>query len=245
MVNTDNTSNALTRYVVEQIQTLEPLTDVIREEGVYKVLHDPQTGNVVGDIRVLQGSKLIDNVIIVHIMKESMQLDAYMVAAFTRPGSLYPHLVFDSEWLPNDSAFHIDLLHKKDTSIDLDYISEILEPMTPAFDKAKANENFRFSDATKLMCTLLNPWMVSYHCLPEHLDQSREVIESYTQYWLSLINKKDGIRFDGEDRAEYAAYDKAHRFALFNPKVDILWDMLVNIVGADSRDLILSLLQGK
>lgn len=240
-----NTAAQLTRNIVEQIKTLEPLTDVIREDGVYKVLRDPQTGSVVGDMRVLQGSNVIDKVIVVHIMKDSTGLDAYMVAAFSRPGSLYPHLAFDSLWLPHDAAFHIDLLHKKDISTDLDYIGEVLEPMTAAFDKAAANKNFRFSDATKLMCALLNPWMVSYHCLPEHLNQAQEVVDAYIQYWLSLINKKDGIRFDGEDNPQCAAYDQAHRRALFNPKVDILWDMLVNLIGAESRDLLLSLLQGK
>jgi len=240
-----NYATELTAYVLEQVKLFEPLKEIIAEDGVYKILHDPKTGDALGDVRVFEGSELIERVMVVHITKESMQLDAYMVAAFTRSSSLYPHLVFDCEISPNDCAFHIDLLHKKDLSTDAEYIVDVLEPLSPAFDEAQAKAHFVPSAATKLMKTLLNAWMVSYHTHPDNLPESMPVIETYCKHWLSLKNKTEGIRFDGEDRAEYAAYDQAHRRVLFNPQVDILWDMLVHMVGLESRDMLLALLQGR
>jgi hypothetical protein len=234
----------LTHHVLEQIKKLEPVREIIQEENVYKVLRDPQTGDVLGDIRVFAGSELLERVVLVHLAKQSINLDAYMVAAFTRPASLYPHLVFDCEIQPEDCAFHIDLLHKKDLSTEADYINDVLEPLSPAFDEVHSKPHFRPSAATKLMKTLLNAWMVSYHTHPDHLSEARPVIDAYCQHWLSLKDKRDGIRFDGEERAEYAAYDQAHRLALFNPQVDILWDILVNLIGLESRDLLLGLLRG-
>jgi hypothetical protein len=240
-----NLAAELTHYVLGEIKKLETINEVVQEDNVFKILRDPKTGDVLGDVRLFKGSELLDSVMVVHINKESMNLDAYMVAAFTRSASLYPHLVFDCELSPNDCAFHIDLLHKKDLSTDAEYIVDVLEPLSPAFDEVQAKAHFRPSDATKLMKTLLNAWMVSYHTHPDNLPESKPVIEAYCQHWLSLKNKQEGIRFDGEDRAEYAAYDKAHRRALFNPQVDILWEMLVHMIGLESRDVLLTMLQGR
>jgi hypothetical protein len=240
-----NTASKLTQSVVNWIEKLEPINEITADGKPYRTLTCPVTADVVGDIKVYRGTNIIDYVVVVHIIKDSMQMDAYMVSAFTKADSLYPHLVFDCELLPDDSAFHIDMLHKVDNSIDTSYIKTILEPLTEPFNAANNNENFRFSDATLLMKTLLNPWMASYHCLPKHLPQAQQTIDAYTQQWLNYKqDNMDILSITDNEKESTRNYDLARRKALFNPDVDILWDMLPNMIGLESRDLILDLLRG-
>lgn len=241
-----NPSARLTDHIVARIQELEPIVEQVSAEQPYQLLRQPDSNKVIGSIRLFNGTELIDKVVVVQVTAAAMQMDAYMVMAFTRPGSLYPHLAFDSEWLPDDAAFHIDLLHKQDFSTDIAYVQSVMEPLTPAFEVANNNPDFRFSDATRLMKALLNPWMASYHCAPEHLADARPVIDAYLDHWLSLRDcPVDEVALNIGDDEMVAAYDKAHRAALFDPKVDVLWEFLVNIIGLESRDLILQLVRGE
>lgn len=239
-----NASAQLNADVLSQIHDLEPLT-ALGDGGIFRRLRCPETGDPVGEICLFEGSRLIDNVVSVHILKQSMQLDAYMIAAFTRNDNCYPHLVFDTEILPDDAAFHIDLVHKQDVSTDIDYIISVMEPLSEAFDAANSNEKFRFSDATRLMKAMLNPWMASFHCQPEDLPASKDTIEAYMQHWLSLVGQKTVAAFNNVDSAQIATYDLSHRRAIYDPRVDVLWDMIAGIIGVESRDLILELLRGE
>ena len=238
------TPAALTDFLMTRIASMEPLVPVVHEEGVYKTLHSPVTGERIGDIQVFNGSLLLDKVIRVHIHQPAINLEAYMIAAFTKPELLYPHLMYDCESLPEDSAFHIDLIHKQDISTDIAYIEAVLEPLSPAFEAAQANPHFRFSEATRLMKAMLNPWMASYHCNHEHLVESYDTIAAYVNYWLSLVDTNTtGIDFSNTSSGKIADYDYRHRQAIYNPKVDILWDALTGIIGNEARDEILAMLQ--
>ena len=238
-----NASLQLTEHVLTRIQQLEALTE---NGNPFHTLHNPQTRAKIGSIRVFNGTLIIDRVVVVHIHAETAQMDAYMVMAFTRAGTLYPHLAFDTEIQPDDSAFHIDLLHKKDFSTDISYILSVMAPLSEAFNAANANPHYRFSDATQLMKALLNPWMASYHCDPEHLPGAKSTIDAYIDHWLSLSkSNEDQVQLNNPDDHSVAAYDRAHRAALFDPRVDVLWEFLVNVMGEESRDLILSLVRGE
>ena len=241
-----NRSELLTSHVIGRIQELEPINEVSDNEKPYRALHNPNTNLVIGSIRLYQGTEIIDNVVVVHIRSDAVKMDAYMVMVFTRPGSLYPHLAFDTEVQPTDSAFHIDLLHKKDFSSDIPYIQSVMAPLTDAFTEANINPDFRFSDATLLMKALLNPWMASYHCEPQYLPNSQKTIDAYLDHWLSLAERPaNEVQVNSKDDAVVAAFDKAHRAALFDPRVDVLWDFLVNVMGEESRDTILRLVRGE
>lgn len=245
-----NTSAQLSQHVLQRIQELEPISDLSLDGAPFHSLQNPETGDNVGSINVFQGTNILDKVVVVNIRADSAQMDAYMVMAFTRPGMLYPHLAFDTEVQAHDSAFHIDLLHKQDFSTDIPYIQSVMAPLSAALTAANENPNFRFSDATLLMKALLNPWMASYHCDPEFLPDAKGTIDAYIDHWLSLANGgTEGIALiSGEDEAideVISAYDKAHRAALFDPRVDVLWEFLVNVMGKESRDLILKLVRGE
>lgn len=241
-----NTSDILTQHVLTRVQELEAITEVSEDGHPYQVLHHPESGNRVGDIRLFKGTEILESIVLVHLRIDDMDMDAYMLTAFTRPDSLYPHLAFDTEVLPNDSAFHIDLLHKQEFSTDMNYIRSVMEPLSESFDAANNNPNFRFSEATHLMKALLNPWMASYHCDPEHLPDSKPTIDAYLDHWLSLADRPaDEVQVNTTGDTTVAAYDSVHRAVIFDPRVDVLWDFITKIIGVDSRDLILKLVRGQ
>ncbi|ARN73376.1 hypothetical protein [Oceanicoccus sagamiensis] len=241
-----NISATLTAHVLQRLQELEAITEVCQGNKPYHSFYHPESGDEVGYIRLYKGEHILDHVVEVNIRAATMEMDAYMIMAFTQPGSLYPHLAFDTELLPNDSAFHIDLLHKREFATDIDYIQSVMAPLSDAFDAANANPDFRFSDATHLMKALLNPWMASYHCSPEHLAQSQTTIDAYLDHWLSLADRAEGeVIVNTSHSHQVADYDRQHRAAIFDAKVDILWDMIANLIGTDSRDLILTLVRGQ
>ncbi|WP_101757700.1 hypothetical protein [Oceanicoccus sp. KOV_DT_Chl] len=242
-----NTASQLTAHVIQRIQQFETLTPIHTDNNsnVYAILMHPQSGIEVGSIRVYQGSNIIDKVVEVNLRADEMAMDAYMVMAFTRPGSLYPHLAFDTELQTEDSAFHIDLLHKREFSTDIAYIQSVMQPLSNAFNAANNNPDFRFSEATLLMKALLNPWMASYHCAPEYLPDAQVTIDAYLDHWLSLAKRPaDEFQVNTDDCDTVAAFDRAHRAAIFDPQVDILWEMISNLIGTESRDLILRLVRG-
>lgn len=241
-----NTSLALTTHIMTRIQELESIAELHHDKKPYLVLTNPENNQKMGSVRVFEGTDIIDKVVRVHLTVEALKLDAYMISVFTKSGSLYPHLVFDTEFLPHDSAFHIDLLHKCEFSTNIPYIKSVMSPLTDAFNDANNNEYFRFSDATQLMKALLNPWMASYHCLPEHLDKSKPTIDAYLDHWLSLKQRTDeDIVVNTQHCDNVAAFDAKHRDAIFDPRVDVLWEMIANLIGQKSRDAILTLLKGK
>ncbi len=240
-----NIAATLTSHVLSRLQKLESITEVSTNSEPFHTFHHPDTGDNVGSIRLYKGEHILESVVVVNIRAAAMKMDAYMVMAFTQPGSLYPHLAFDTELLPNDSAFHIDLLHKCHFSTDIGYIQSVMAPLSDAFDNANNNPNFRLSDATPLMKALLNPWMASYHCLPEHLAESQTTIDAYIDHWLSLADREESeVAVNTPNNSTVAAFDAAHRAAIFDPRVDILWEMISKLIGAESRDLILKLVRG-
>ena len=244
--STMNIAATLTSHVLKRLQELEPITEVSNNDEPLHIFHHPESGDAVGSIRLYKGENILESIVVVHIHATAMAMDAYMLMAFTQPDSLYPHLAFDTELLPNDSAFHIDLLHKRDFSTDIDYVQSVMSPLSEAFDAANSNPNFRFSDATHLMKALLNPWMASYHCLPEHLPEAKTTIDAYIDHWLSLANRSEGevvVNTSGDPTV--TEFDAAHRAAIFDPRVDVLWDMISQLIGVESRDLILKLVKGE
>ena len=70
-----------------------------------------------------------------------------------------------------------------------------------------------------------------------------EVVDiDYQQHWLSLLETPIDCSLSQnalQDR------DQRHRLALYNEDNDMLWALLKNLIGEDSRDLILSLLRGE
>ncbi len=239
------TAASLTTHVLKRIEELEPLTEVLDNDQPYHRFYHPESGDDMGCLRLFSGQDILDKVVMVYIHASALDMDAYMIMAFTQPGSLYPHLAFDTELLPNDAAFHIDLLHKREFATDIDYIQSVMAPLTAAFDAANNEPDFRFSDATHLMKALLNPWMASFHCLPEHLAKSQSTIDAYIDHWLSLANRPNSeIQVNTPQEQAIADYDSAHRAAIFDPRVDMLWDMISQLIGGDSRDVILKLVRG-
>lgn len=239
-----NAAQDLTSHVLSRIEAFEALEEVLTDNDQYRRFHHPETNKEVGGMRLFNGSDKLDKVVVVNIIAEAMEMDAYMVMAFTKTDSLVPHLAFDCEIQPHDSAFHIDLIHKKEFSTDIDYIQAVMEPLSDAFNASQANADYRFSDATLLMKALLNPWMASYHMAPEHLPTGLSTIDAYMDHWMLLANDDTILAPFFSHSDAIAAYDQAHRDAMFDRRVDILWDVLAGVIGTDNRDLILKLVKG-
>ena len=239
-INDDNRAAQLSNVLLELITASETFTE---QGSPFLTLTSPSEGHPLGSMRIFSASGVIEKLVLISLRHDESQLNAYMIAAFTHSDSLYPHLVFDAEVSPTDAAFHIDLLHKTDLSINGPYIEEVLQPLSSAFEEANANPNFTPSDATAHMKTLLTPWMASYHSQPKHLLEATNVVKRYTEYWQSLKRLQNTL-LASDDKATLAQYDVARRSTLFDPAVDVLWDFLVNIIGLESRDIILSQLRG-
>jgi len=239
-----NAALQLTSHVLDRIKSLESIEEVQNNNGPFRVFHHPESNKEVGAMRLFNGSEQLDKVVVVNIIAQAMEMDAYMVMAFTKNNSLLPHLAFDCEIQPNDSAFHIDLIHKKNFSTDIDYIQAVMEPLSDAFKSSQSNQNYRFSDATLLMKALLNPWMASYHMAPEHLPSGQVTIDAYIDHWMTLANDKSILSPFESSPQSINDYDQAHRNAMFDPRVDVLWEVLASVIGSESRDLILQLVKG-
>ena len=116
-----STSQALTHHVLSRIHELEPITEVGTPGEPFHRLTKPESGEVIGNIRLFKGEAILDTVAYVELHVAEVGMTAYMLMAFAQPGSLYPHLAFDCELQAEDSAFHIDLVHKREFTTDIPF----------------------------------------------------------------------------------------------------------------------------
>jgi len=76
---------------------------------------------------------------------------------------------------------------------------------------------------------------------PDQFDRIDPVFGAYTQRWLDLLLAPPSVT---STASELANRDQVHRAATFDPRTDIVWDFLADIIGRAEVDAILDAIRG-
>ena len=212
------------------------------EEHPHRLLRSPMAPNPVGSARKFHGPKG-EQLIYIGLTVPMIQLDSHMVFCFTAAGSLVPHFTVDAVHAGDHYAFHLDLIPRVDLGVNLNYMREVYEPLTPAYKEASTIPGLSPAHLSPMQLAVMSPWMLAHRASPEAMDQVGLTCRRYLQHWQTLhaSNLAGLAPAIGQKPAER---DPAHRAILFSREVDPVWAQVERLLGRDASEDLRALLVG-
>jgi hypothetical protein len=199
--------------------------------ATYAITGDPDG---YGSLSVSDGPvRLVD----ARLVAPALGIDSVMQHVLMPSSSDVPHLVSDLAGLPDGRwHFHVDLLPRVDLATRTDTIRAAHEPLTPHFARAMALPDSRPIELPMRLRALSSVWMVG---VVAHAHDALTLHEIHDAY----ADVQQGRTAERSDDDAFAARDLAHRTALFHRDTDIVWDVLIGLIGQDRVDAILTALR--
>lgn len=195
----------------------------------------------VGQLAVYRGRNGVDRVVASRIRLENPAMDSHMVAVFTDPRSLVPHLVVDAVVFGERGSFHADLLPRLDLGTSMAYVDRCYAPLDAVRDAADADERFAPGTAPRRQRALMSPWMGLYTLDPQHMDAAFEYVDRYVDHWCQLMRSSLPQPVQVEAKGiDLAARSARQRELIFSREVDPVWGMLDRVLGAEMVDTLLN-----
>lgn len=202
--------------------------------GPHKVLTSAQGGAPVGEMRVLTGGP-VRKVSYVSIVVPPIGLDSHMLIAFAPSDSSLPHFTLDAVAIGPDSyAFHLDLIPRVDLAANIEYTNAVYSPLTPVALDVRGRAGISPSRITPIQFAVMSPWMLVHRTDEAAFKGIGQAVDAYLDHWLGLIEK--GIspeivsKLHGGSLAER---DARHLGAIFDPKIDPVWNNMDRLFGAE------------
>jgi hypothetical protein len=219
----------------------------LRENGSeaqpFKVLRSAMSPQAVGAARWFHGAKG-EQLVYIGLSVPMIQLDSHMVFCFTGPDSLVPHFTVDAVHAGDHHAFHLDLIPRVDLGVNLSYMRQVYEPLTPVQKAAQAIPGLSAAHLSPTQLAVMSPWMLAHRADAGAMDAVGQVCSDYLGHWLTLhklgVNVSTGIH--GQAPAER---DQIHRSVLFDREVDPVWLQVDRLLGREASEELRSLLLGR
>jgi hypothetical protein len=165
-------------------------------------------------------------------------VDSVMQHAFAPSGSSTPHLVSDLAGLADGRwHFHVDLLPRVDVVRDTDYLDHVFRPLTAVHDQAYELPGSTPIPLPLRLRALASSWLVGVVGGSDDAAAFARVHDSYVARFIELLDHPPTVALSP---AELRGRDAAHRAALFDAATDEVWEVLIDFVGADAVNEILS-----
>jgi hypothetical protein len=163
-----------------------------------------------------------------------IKLDSHMIFAFTKIDSPIPHFTLDSVNNDTTYAFHLDLIPRVDLGANLQYIDEVLHPLTEEFETAAKIEGLSKAHINPRQLAIMSPWMLVYRANDDAFRKITPSVNNYLEHWFSLVEKGISDEVSKQFSAEeLAKRDRRNRAIIFNPDVDKVWGQVDRLVGAE------------
>ncbi|WP_372727743.1 NAD-dependent epimerase/dehydratase family protein [Nocardioides sp.] len=206
----------------------------------------PLDGKSIGAFRVFtreDGVRVVYSVLAV----DDFGMDTHQIYAFTPASGAVPHLFLDTAISPNtDGTFHfgLDLVPRVDLGVSLDYSEAVYGPVAEARAEALGRPGVMpVPSIGPLQWSIRSPWMVAAIVRPEDLRGLADVVDSYVDQWVELVQKglPESAAADAAG-VDLAARDARSRAAIFSPRTNPVWGFLDRLVGADAARAMVDLL---
>ncbi len=230
--------------VLERLTTDFNLQELPRESGTTPSLllesQSPVFSGRVGEMRRFRGDNLFQ-VVTISIVVPPIQLDSHMLFAFTPSDAATPHFTVDSVHAGDTYAFHLDLIPRVDLGADLYYLDKVYEPLTTVFDNTNALEGLSAPKLSPKQRAIMSPWMLAARASKDAFGNIQSAVDQYYDHWQELVTSGDLNANYSEDHLE--ARDQANKRLLFNPDIDLVWQQITPLIGADVADRLLATLK--
>lgn len=165
-----------------------------------------------------------------------IHLDSHMAFAFTPDASPVPHFTLDSVGNNDDFAFHLDLIPRLDLGAHLAYMDHCYVPLTTIREECQAIEGLRPASIGPRQWALMSEWMIVHRASEDAFAAISGTVAAYCDHWIGLVT--DGVPGDVVDAgpAEIVERDQRNRAAIFNPDVDVVWERVTQLVGAEQSE---------
>ena len=212
-------------------------------------------GEPVGRVTTYRGDHRT-RVVDARLVVSQTGINSAMLHAFTDPTSDLPHLTSDVAAAHSNWILHVDLMPRVDLPGDLSTLEDLYEPLTPAYERVYAMPGARPTPLPPRLRALSSAWLVGVAVDLDgeevRSDAFRVLSDTYAAYvdaWLTCVN--DGLPGAGTPESRVRphgetarARDARQRFALFNPEIDPVWDLLDDLIGPVDSAAILEIVRG-
>jgi len=220
-----------------------PLLGLLREpETTTTSFTSTSTGAHLGSLVCSTGDVGGRTVMVVdtRLVIPDLGIDSVMLHAFSPGDTSAPHLLSDLAELTSDGRtewhFHVDLMPRVDVVEELDYLTAVYVPLTAAYDAAYAIDGMRPIAVPPRLRSLTSGYLVGVVVRPDQFADIDPVFDAYAQRWQDLLIAPPLVT---STAGELASRDQVHRAAMFDPRTDIVWDFLADIIGRAEVDAIL------
>ncbi len=205
--------------------------------------HAPVHQGRIGQVRRFQGAPLFQ-LVSTNIGVPPIGLDSHMLFAFTPSDSPVPHFTLDAVQAGDHYAFHLDLIPRVDLGANLAYMDACFTPLTAAFAKGQAAPGLSPAQLSPRQHAVMSPWMLAKRATQEAFLAIDELVESYLNHWLSLVEQgvPEAAR-QGISATTLADRDRRNKAIIFNRDVDKVWDQITPLVGEDAAERQIELLR--
>ncbi|HEX2622791.1 MAG TPA: hypothetical protein VHL11_21680 [Phototrophicaceae bacterium] len=231
----------LSHTTLARIQSHFGMTEITRNGGTYQPLISPGPFGQVGDLRIFQGDQ-ISKMVYIGMTVTPIGLDSHMIFAFTPPGSAVPHFTLDSVMNGADNfAFHLDLIPRVDLGANLEYLLQVLHPLSGTFEEVGKIEGLTPARLGPLQYAIMSPWMLAYRASASAFEAITAPVNTYLDHWFKLVDEGLGdLPYDADYLAER---DRKNRAAIFNPEVDRVWAQVDRLLGVQTSTFLRTTLQ--
>ena len=255
----DTLAQKISHQTLEQIITHFKLREVTATDGgPFLPLVAEKFGNAsVGSFRLWDGGDSLLKMVYAGITVEAIGIDSHMLFAFTKPESLLPTFTLDSVFTrmppgadPNFPdggdmyAFHLDLVPRCDLGVNIDYLRKVYDPLTEIQAATLSSDGVFAAQLSPTQRAIMSPWMLAQRVSGEAYKTTVfPAVEKYLEHWLKLMDAGiDDVATMGEHGA---TRDAANRQLIFNREIDPVWNRIDMMLGSDTSDLMISVLQSQ
>lgn len=205
--------------------------------------HAPMHQGQIGQVRLFQGAPLFQ-LVSTNIGVPPIGLDSHMLFAFTPSDSPVPHFTLDAVKAGDHYAFHLDLIPRVDLGANLAYMDACFTPLTEAFSKGQSAPGLSPAQLNPRQHAIMSPWMLAKRATHEAFLAIDELVDSYLNHWLSLVERGvPEVAYEGIGKSALADRDRRNKAIIFNRDVDKVWDQITPLVGEEAAERQIELLR--
>jgi hypothetical protein len=194
-------------------------------------------GTPVGSVQVWR-SERVRIAVEVRLADPVRGLAASMLHAFNARQSQSPHLVCDMALLGHQLVVGADLVPRGDPAYSPDWATQVWQPLLPTRDLYLATPGVTATtEVSARLRWLCSPWLLTTAQGFENTDAAERMLGLIVDRFAELSGPEQAT---GD--AAWADRDRRHLTALFAEATDPVWEVMAELVGAPTRDRLVSLM---